>query len=268
MPPTPEALALSDALAAAAAVAQFAPVPLWAPILAIFATLAEAWQDDMDWETVQDSIGSLNSEATIATFLAAVQSQIIAISYQDNSTRVKVATNMLGFAGVILDVIAACFALLASTILQRHTRIIEKEFGAIHEAPLERLARMASLLATLPHSVVPRDLRGRVYDRLQALTQLQGDHAGQSETSPQTSSRNFRSVATSFRAIQSVGYIANTSMTALLCGILCFFASVLCLAISTQPRIIWIVSVVICLSVSLLPLFSQAWKWVRITIFE
>ncbi|KAJ7846065.1 hypothetical protein B0H14DRAFT_964002 [Mycena olivaceomarginata] len=82
---------------------------------------------------------SLTSEATIATFLAAIQAQLVAISYQDNSTRLKVATNALGFAGLLIDVISACLALLASNILQRHIAIVEKQLTAIETATAEQL---------------------------------------------------------------------------------------------------------------------------------
>ncbi|KAJ7326202.1 hypothetical protein DFH08DRAFT_885051, partial [Mycena albidolilacea] len=66
-----------------------------------------------------------------ATFLAAIQAQLVATSYQDNSTRLKVATNALGFAGLLMGVISACLALLASNILQRHIAIVDKQLTAI-----------------------------------------------------------------------------------------------------------------------------------------
>ncbi|KAF8197824.1 hypothetical protein K438DRAFT_1824704 [Mycena galopus ATCC 62051] len=42
----------------------------------------------------------------------------------------------------------------------------------------------------------------------------------------------------------------------MLLGILCFFASVQCLAISTQPATVWILSAVICSFVVLLPVVN------------
>jgi hypothetical protein len=73
-----------------------------------------------------------------ATFLAAIQAQLVAISNQD-STRLKVATNALGFAGLLIGAISACLALLASNILQRHIAIVDKQLTAIETATAEQL---------------------------------------------------------------------------------------------------------------------------------
>ncbi|KAJ3852479.1 hypothetical protein EV368DRAFT_82499 [Lentinula lateritia] len=92
-------------------------IPKIFPIIIGFLSEFLSIQTTSDWESAKNQVGRLSSEATIATFLAAVQSQIIAISYQDNSTNIQIATNALGFAGVLLDVITAFLALLASAIL-------------------------------------------------------------------------------------------------------------------------------------------------------
>jgi flagellar biosynthesis regulator FlbT len=42
--------------------------------------------------------------AVQATFLAAVQSQILALSFQDNSTSLKITTNTFGFVGILQQV--------------------------------------------------------------------------------------------------------------------------------------------------------------------
>jgi hypothetical protein len=61
-----------------------------------------------------------------ATFLAAVQAQIIAISYANNSSPTSVATNAFGFMGVMFDVIAALLALLSSTVMQTRVSVIDR----------------------------------------------------------------------------------------------------------------------------------------------
>ncbi|KAJ7737533.1 hypothetical protein B0H16DRAFT_104676 [Mycena metata] len=100
-----------------------------------------------DWETVKEQVGDLVSAATIVTFLAGVQSQIIALSYQDSSTRLKTATNALGFTGVLLDVTSACLGLTASTVLQRHIAVVEKQLDAIEDASPEQLQDTMRFLA-------------------------------------------------------------------------------------------------------------------------
>ncbi|KAJ7080302.1 hypothetical protein C8R44DRAFT_895408 [Mycena epipterygia] len=57
---------------------------------------------------------------------------------------------------------------------------------------------------------------------------------------------NIALIPRSFTQIRSAAFSGDAAGTAMLFGILCFFASVQCLAISTQPRAVWIVSVVIC----------------------
>ncbi|KAJ7463684.1 hypothetical protein FB451DRAFT_1265217 [Mycena latifolia] len=209
----------------------------------------------LDWERIRDQIGSLTSEATIATFLAAAQSQVITLSYQDNSTGVKVATNVLGFAGVLLDVITAFLALLSSTILQRHIGI---------DAFLQQLAEMAHVLniAELPPDIF-RHLYKKIRQRGKALNP--NSNSPQKETNidmlesrPGESARlNIALIAESVRHIQSAAFIGDAAGTAMLWGILCFFASVQCLALSTQPPVVWIVSAVICSFVIVLPVANR-----------
>lgn len=221
----------------------------------------------MDWETVKDRTRDLNSEATIvsessrkntyfteyfqASFLAAVQSQIVAISYQDNSSKIKIATNVLGFAGVLLDVSAACLALLASTILQRHTVIVEKQMDAIGDASRQRVEQIQHLFTSIPHYIVSSELRRRVENRAAELQYMQPEGVDV-DAQPENVVQKFRleqdisSLEASFRAVEAVAYLVDTSILTLLGGIICFFASVQCLAISTQPRAVWIVPAVIC----------------------
>ncbi|KAJ6478318.1 hypothetical protein C8R45DRAFT_1007030 [Mycena sanguinolenta] len=233
--------------------------------VAILRTLAGRYA--MDWESVKDRTRDLNSEATIASFLAAVQAQIVAISYQDNSTKIAIATNMLGFAGVLLDVFAACLALLASTILQRRTVIIEKQMDAIGDASRQRVEQIQHLFSSLPHFVVPSNLRRCVEHRASELQNMQPegvDAHAQRENVVQRfrPEQDMSSIEASFRAVEAVAYLVDTSMLTLFGGILCFFASVQCLAISTQPRAVWIVSAVICS----LPLVNQLLGWVMINL--
>ncbi|KAJ7077238.1 hypothetical protein C8R44DRAFT_826256 [Mycena epipterygia] len=231
-----------------------------------------------DWETIKAQIGNLASEAAIATFLAAVQSQIIALSYLDNSTGVKVATNILGFSGVLLDVITAFLALLSSTILQRHIAIVEKQLGSIEDASPQQIQEVTALLytierrgflaAALSPSSIPPDIRRRLYAKIRTrMVVLSTPHtqdpntnalqAGGPEESAESAELNISLIPTSFTHIRSAASIGDAAGTAMFLGILCFFASVQCLAISTQPRAVWIVSAVICSFVVVLPVLNR-----------
>ncbi|KAJ7198128.1 hypothetical protein GGX14DRAFT_402155 [Mycena pura] len=222
---------------------------------------------DMDWERVNNQIGSLTSEATIATFLAAVQSQVIALSYQDNSSGVKVATNVLGFAGVLLDVITAFLALLSSTILQRHITVVEKQLASMEDATPGQLTKAFHFL-TMNDSVLPRDMYRHLYvkgrQRLLVLSKSQEqDQNPNTEMSqwltmrPESTELNIPLIAASCAHIQSAAFIGDAAGTAMLLGILCFFASVQCLAVATQPPAVWIVSTVICSFILILPAINR-----------
>ncbi|KAJ7805795.1 hypothetical protein B0H14DRAFT_3484754 [Mycena olivaceomarginata] len=54
-------------------------VPYLSAVLSLLKTRAAP-----DWDGTKGHVGALTSEATIATFLAAIQAQLVAISYQDN----------------------------------------------------------------------------------------------------------------------------------------------------------------------------------------
>ncbi|KAJ7130375.1 hypothetical protein C8R44DRAFT_872187 [Mycena epipterygia] len=197
----------------------------------------------MEWETIKAQVGYLTSEATIATFLAAVQSQIIALSYGNNSTHVKVATNILGFAGVLLDVIAAFLALLSSTVLQRHIAIT-------------RLRAIVSGLLMSPD--ILRRLLSKMRKRAAVLSKSDSQDANANVLElGESAELNIALIPKSFAHIGNAACIGDAAGTAMLLGILCFFASVQCLAISTQPRAVWITSATICSFVVILPVLNR-----------
>ncbi|KAJ7789927.1 hypothetical protein B0H14DRAFT_3891495 [Mycena olivaceomarginata] len=232
------------------AVLEYVPVPYLSAISSLIKTQAA-----QDWENAKDNIGALTAEATVATFLAAVQAQLIALSYQDNSTRLKVATNALGFAGLLLDVITACLALLASSILQRHIAIVEKQLTAIETATAEQLQDLKLISRGLPYAF---DIQRRISDKTAArLPELQRPRpsAEESDNAPQLNSRteiprshgpDIRIITESLAQIRSALSIGDSASAAILYGVVCFFASVLCLAVATQPPAVWIVSAVVC----------------------
>ncbi|KAJ7762116.1 hypothetical protein B0H16DRAFT_1808465, partial [Mycena metata] len=242
------------------------------------------------WDTIKSQVTILTAGATIvshngrkrisayqrptkATFLAAVQGQIVALSYQNNSTRLKVATNALGFADVVLDVAAACIALLASTTLQRYIPEVEKQLDAIQDASREQLEEIARFIhadvqgSLGPHTVswdVYRRALGKVGDRLVALdrTSNHGDPeaGGEIQLYHPTSSLelDIGTIPRAFREIRTVEASGDAAGIAMQCGILCFFGSVLCLAIASQPRAVWVSSSMIFALVTFLPLVMQA----------
>ncbi|GAW05839.1 hypothetical protein LENED_007723 [Lentinula edodes] len=249
-------------------------IPKMFPIIIGFLSEFLSVQTTSDWESAKNQVGRLSSEATIATFLAAVQSQIIAISYQDNSTNIQIATNALGFAGVLLDVMTAFLALLASAILQRHITTIDKQLTAIEDASFEQIEEIFYLLRFVDargqrSHIMFSDLYQWVFAkceaRLNVLQNMQDMHRDSNGISSQIPEgvRRLKSVELqaslivySYRHIRNVTPICDAAGTAMFWGVLCFFASVQCLAIATQPPVVWIISSVTCSLIVILPLVT------------
>ncbi|KAK7013650.1 hypothetical protein R3P38DRAFT_2545710 [Favolaschia claudopus] len=201
-----------------------------------------------DWEDIKSESASLVSYATIATFLAAVQSQIIALTYQDNTSHVAVASNALGFAGVLFDVSSACFALGASTTLQRHTTIIDSEINAIDDASPRQLVQLD--LAEPLNSYGASDVWVRIYKKVEKRMRIlrmenQSQNLQEDETSIIDRPPLLRATQASWKEVQGALAVGNAASNLMILGVLCFFGSVICLAVSTQPRTVWIVSVVV-----------------------
>ncbi|KAJ7157463.1 hypothetical protein C8R46DRAFT_1294170 [Mycena filopes] len=190
-------------------------------------------------------------ETTQAIFLAAVQSQIIALSYQSNSTSLQVATNLFGFIGVLLDVITAFLAFMASRIIQAQLRATADalNINKIERASPQHLREIKAVLNRFPESMVPSDFRHRVDARVpgdSADLEAGEDTAGGVDDHPHPlQSPQALSLVASFRKIQDVDLLSSFATTALIWGILDFLVSVLFLAASTQPRTVWIISVVV-----------------------
>ncbi|KAK7013657.1 hypothetical protein R3P38DRAFT_2720401 [Favolaschia claudopus] len=201
-----------------------------------------------DWDDIKSESTSLLSNAAIATFLAAVQSQIIALSYQDNASHVAVACNVLGFAGVLFDVSSACFALGASTTLQRYTTIIDNEINAIDDASPRQLAQM-DLAPVHGDAYGVSDIWLRIHKkvemRMRILRNEQNPSQGHETSIVDRGQPLLRASQESWKEVQGALAVATAASNLMILGVLCFFGSIICLAVATQPRAVWIVSVVV-----------------------
>ncbi|KAK6969320.1 hypothetical protein R3P38DRAFT_3146311 [Favolaschia claudopus] len=215
-----------------------------------------------DWDDIRNKGGSLVSNATMATFLAAVQSQIIALSYQDNTSPTAVASNALGFAGILLDVSSARMALNASAALQRHTTFIDNQFRAIDDASEGQLTQIdSSLLNQAIYDVY--GLSSRIHKRLEARMRILRNERQSRPNLPDDDVENapladnsshiplLGGLPGALTSVQLAVAMGNAAGNLMVLGTLSFFGSVICLAASTQPRAVWIVSVAVIASVGL-----------------
>ncbi|KAJ7937459.1 hypothetical protein B0H13DRAFT_1943758 [Mycena leptocephala] len=193
---------------------------------------------------VKGQVETLTSEAVVVIFFAAVQYEVIKLTYDDNSNdnlNLKAVANALGFAGFLLDGIAAFLALLASSLW---CRISEQELYAIQQ--------LRMTWDFLDEFLLPRDIVCRVRATFALLDRnhAEADNVGMPACWKHNRIRN----------AASVGDAAGTAM---LFGNLCFFASVVFLASSTRPPTVWIVSATMGTLVVLLPLILRL-VWIRL----
>ncbi|KAK7013643.1 hypothetical protein R3P38DRAFT_3206203 [Favolaschia claudopus] len=197
------------------------------------------------WDHMKGVSAVFVSNAAIATFLAAVQSQIVALSYQENTSRVAVACNALGFAGVLFDGSSGFFALSASTKLERNIAIIEHQLSAIDDASPRQLAQISH--REFERAYADGGLWSRIHKKVTLRMQtLQSQRLSQDVEDETTNNAPLlRALWLPWEQVQFALALGNLAMLAMKLGTLCFFGSVICLAMSTQPRAVWIVAVVV-----------------------
>jgi hypothetical protein len=168
---------------------------------------------------------------------------------------------VFGFVGILLDVITACLALLASTVLQRHIAAIEQQLDAIEDTSSEQLIEMSHFLKQSPLLLRTAEMFPDIYRRVQAKMEARAIVLRRAQESadayltrlPASPRLNIEVVPESMRHIRGAAPIGDAAGTAMLIGVLCFFASVICLAISTQPQEVWVISISVCSLVLVLP---------------
>lgn len=182
--------------------------------------------------------------------------QILSLVYEPDSYGSSVPTNVLAFAGVLLDVSTACLALLASMITQRQIHVVEQQLSAIDDLPRKSIETTIAELVKLRQSseFVYPDIRRRAISKCEARLRVlhADDSIGTYQTHLETDFSVSDMVASS-QHVQSILVIVDAAGTAMILGIFFFFASMLSLAISTQHPAVSVVSVLACSSILALP---------------
>lgn len=180
-----------------------------------------------------------------ATFLAAVQAQLIAFTYQNNSTRIQRATNAISFLGLSFDVIGTAIGLLSALTMQPDQQRLNQALFASSEAYAEWVA-IARELAELElqeklgsgrsvplHLMQERMAQQRQYlERTVVLNERKKNWIKQDEARTEELEDLSRALV--------VGNIKGLAPLALMAlGIICFFVGLLCFVIDTQPPVVW-----------------------------
>lgn len=236
------------------------------------------------WDDLKAQLKILNAEAAVATFLAVVQSQILALSIPLITTSIHKATNALGFMGVLFDVIAAFFALLSSTVLQKALSDTERILDRIDALRAEEVGPLWTELTGMPLPPPPLSTIQRIFIlgetssglwsamrqsliiHIEAKIPTSNERAQEGTTSAtHGTSPPFLSTATSPAPdlrqlehhcilIERGCRLGDAAGISILLGVCCFLGSVVCLAKSTQPMSVWIPTIISCSSIVFLPL--------------
>ena len=159
-----------------------------------------------------------------ATFLAAVQAQIIAISHTNNSSPTGVATNAFGFVGITFDVIAALLALLSSTVMQTRVSVIDRILSDTAKLNSDQLTRFLGSMGSgsgrdtrFVHSML-RDIARPLLKRLEGRQTVGGEYENMSaiDFNPDA---NGSHVVKYCSEIDSIGIVEDAAGASMLFGI-------------------------------------------------
>ena len=238
--------------------------------------LAQAKTQIASWKTKAAIVGSVQICRFIviadlvdqATFLAAVQTQTLSFSIQNNSTHLLIATNTFAFTSVILDVVGAFLAIQSSMLGQAHTDRIDSLHDELLGCTAEELRPVIIQLRQFLRERRAMTTHSLVYHFLmKAIMHLEKLGRDPSQSGPNGIDNQLRlapnltDVIESAETIVRVSTVGEAAEIATRLGILCFLASVMCLAIATQPPSVWILAVAAYSCIITLPMLNKLVSW-------
>ncbi|KAJ7847410.1 hypothetical protein B0H13DRAFT_2091897 [Mycena leptocephala] len=191
-------------------------------------------------------ITNLSSLAIIATFLAAVQAQVIGFSLDKNDTHLQKACNALFFAGLFIDILSGTIAIVGAVQLQRTYGLLQQR-----DVSLKGLIDIAKKYLTLTNpSLFPRmwnaiseslnesaDLVERTMEESKVEDALKHFLLDYRYTTDQLAASGFRT---------SLGFAADlTVSTLVLAGLGCLIGGAFCFVLYNQPVEIWATSLAV-----------------------
>ncbi|KAJ7909191.1 hypothetical protein B0H13DRAFT_2014874 [Mycena leptocephala] len=214
-------------------------------------------------DSLQLLITNLSSLAIIATFLAAVQAQVIGFSLDKNDTHLQKACNALFFAGLFIDILSGTIAIVGAVQLQRTYGLLQqrdvslkglidiaKKISDSHESlalvhhlgflevvifqPLTSPRMWNAISESLNESA---DLVERTMEESKVEDALKHFLLDYRYTTDQLAASGFRT---------SLGFAADlTVSTLILAGLGCLIGGAFCFVLYNQPVEIWATSLAV-----------------------
>ena len=182
-----------------------------------------------------------------------------------NDTRLQRATNAFGFMGVLLDVVGTFLALLSSTLIQTNQIRTESFLENVNKSTFKNLEKIIENLGDFVGNASPfgKTLMWEVVEILK--NKFHEEAEGRNSTfdmltrriKPTSEYLDLQQLDRVCRLIDRFSIIGNAAGTAILSGFLCLLTSVLLLALTTQPRAVWIPSIAACSCIIVLPVVNR-----------
>ncbi|KAJ7087118.1 hypothetical protein C8R44DRAFT_893280 [Mycena epipterygia] len=218
-------------------------------------------------ETLQLMNTNLGSLAIVATFLAAVQAQVISSSLDRNMTNLETASNALFFAGLFVDVLGGTIAIVGSVQIQRAYGLVkqrESSLAGLKDAlnSSSRSAEEQDTVALVHHLhylervIFPLLHSPGLWSSLSTPLKQSADLVEQiikdSDVDDHVritiaySLSDYRHTTNRLAAssfFTSLGFAASLTVPSLVvAGLVCFTAGASCFVLDTQPVSVWATS--------------------------
>jgi len=206
--------------------------------------IIRGWADGM-----KARMDNVNALAVVATFLAAVQAQIISLTYEQNGSSLQQAVNAMSFLGLSFDIIGTAMGLISALTMQPDQQRLNQavfEATAAHAEwrtftrELEQIAYLDKGTGrSIPQNMMEETMR-KQRDRSERrhLLEICRTKWIAEDEGRCAEIEDIRRVV----VVGNVKGIAPLFLMAL--GIVSFFVSLLGFVIDTQPRVVWITTVV------------------------
>jgi hypothetical protein len=194
---------------------------------------------------------------------------------QNNASDLLTVTNALAFIGVLLDVTGAFLSLQSSTLLQSNMLIADGVLSEVKFGTSDDLQLFCRMVFSHTHvsenfprpckiNSLGKQMVAEMLDEMRLRSESSNNDYGVERTmSDHTTLTSILSaieeLGKSTRFIICLRFIGHAVGTAILCGILLFLVSVVCLVIVTQPHAVWICAVIASSGILMLPLASWLW---------
>ncbi|KZS96214.1 hypothetical protein SISNIDRAFT_450846 [Sistotremastrum niveocremeum HHB9708] len=219
-------------------------------------------------EGLKARIDNVNAMAIVATFLAAVQAQLISFTWQSNSTSLEKAINIFSFVGLAFDIIGTATGLISALTLQPDTaRIHEAVLNADESyATWKLITDELQVLDIEDQAFQGRSIPQNIFQEVTAKRRERFQRRQILDARKNTWDEGEKVRVEELEDLRRVVVVGSVKglppLVMMSLGIICFFVALISFLIATQPPAVWITTVaVIAISIAMLPFDALSHRW-------